>query len=350
MFVERLVEILKSKGVSEEIIHNVVDSGYIIRGFADPFSGRTWESVSDQMYGSKQISSAFDIDDFIRYIHGENKFMRLPNFREYTVKNIEEIHTILSEEQRQRYIKEGRLSFRGQTQQHYFKRKVPNPVRSNDDGMELSIFPGIFRQKTDYYSFSVIPHETQTLRYLLHKLEPNNPDVYFDSSYSHDVMKVEQHYATQTAGLDISFDIETAIFFATYKFNRDANNIAYYEKIKAGQNTGVIYGFCFRDPFVKRTEFLIKNFDLFKTYKPERIIRQDCGLPFFRESDRNIAITDLDFIIHLHRDFDYQGIKTPEYMFPNADEDKFYGKILELKDQHPDLLKDIVEYKGSRVV
>ena len=347
MFVERLVEILKSKGVSGGKIDDVVDSGYIIRGFADPFSGRTWESVSDQMYGSKQFSSVFDIDDFIRYIHGENNFMRLPNFREYTVRNFEEIHAILSEEQRQQYIKEGRLSFRGQTQQHYFKRKVPNPVRSNDDGMELSIFPGIFRQKTDFYSFSVIPNETLTLRHLLHKLEPN-PEVYIDSSYSYDVMKVEQHYATQTAGLDISFDIETAIFFATYKFKHDANNIAYYEKIRPGQHIGVIYGFCFRDPFVKRTEFLIKDFDLFKTYRPERIIRQDCGLPIFREYDRNIAITDLDFIINLHRDFDYQGNKTPEYMFPNTEEDKFYGKVLELKDQYPDLLKDIVEYKGSR--
>lgn len=94
---------------------------------------------------------------------------------------------------------------------------------------------------------------------------------------------------------------------------------------------------------------MIEGFDLFKTYKPERIIRQDCGLPLFSDYDRNIAITDLDFIIHLDADFDYEGKKDPKYMFPNTEEDLFYGKLLELKDKHPDLLANIVEYEGSRV-
>ena len=78
-------------------------------------------------------------------------------------------------------------------------------------------------------------------------------------------------------------------------------------------------------------------------------MRQDCGLPIFAGHERHIAVTDLAFIIYLHKDFDYQGRKTPEYMFPNSKEDRFYGKLLELKDRFPDELEDIVEYEWARV-
>lgn len=348
MFEEKLIKVLKRKGVSGDKIDDIIDSGYVIRSFVDPFSGKTWESVSDKMFGSKGLSSNFDIDKFIEYVHGNYSFPSIPKFVEYTVKNIDEINVILSDDRRQHYIKEGRMSFRGQTSQYKYKRKIPNPVRSDEEGREISIFPGIFRQNSELYSFKEVPQETRTLEDVLHDLEPNNPEVFIDSSYAYDIMRVEQHYATQTAGLDISFDIETAIFFATYKFQFNSEKISFHQKIKKGDHNGVIYGFCFRDPPVKKTEFLIKDFDLFKTYKPERIIRQDCGLPLFSEYERNIAVTDLDFIIYLHKDFDYVGVKTPEYMFPNTEEDKFYGRLLELKDRHPDVLKNIVEYEGSR--
>lgn len=347
MFEKRLVELLRERKVAEELIEQVIDSGFIIRKFAG-FNALPLEAVSDSMYGSKEQSSCFDIDKFVEYIQGRYNFPRLPPFVEYTVKNYKEIENILSEPRRQHYIKEGRMSFRGQTSQYAFKRKIPNPVRSDKGGEEISIIPGVFRQASDYYSFKSEHKEERSLKHLLHELEPNNTEIYLDSSFAYDIMRVEQHYATQTSGLDISFDIETAIFFATYKFQFNSKGRAYHSKIKKGDHKGVIYGFCFRDPPVKKTEFLIKKFDLFKTYKPERILRQNCGLPLFSEFDRNVAITDLDFIIHLDKDFDYEGEKTPSYMFPNVEEDTFYGKLLELKDKHPKLLKKIVEYEGSR--
>jgi hypothetical protein len=68
----------------------------------------------------------------------------------------------------------------------------------------------------------------------------------------------------------------------------------------------------------------------------------------FSEYERNIAVTDLDFVIRLDQDFDYDGLRIPEYMFPNVEEDKFYGKLLELKDRYPEDLASIVEYEGSR--
>lgn len=348
-FDRRLEEVLTAKGVSKEKIIDVMSSGYTLRKFLTSFKGEISEKVSDKMYGNKAFSSCFEIDEFVEYIHGRYKFPELPPFSEYTVSNIDEINEILHGEQRQKYIRSGTLSFRGQTSQYTYKRKIPNPVRANEAGRELSIFPGLFRQSGDIYTFSNIPEEKRTLINFLHELEPSNPRVHLDSTYAYDIMRTEQHYATQTSGLDISFDIETAIFFATYKFKLNQSSKAVYEKIKKGDHKGVIYGFCFREPSVKSTEFLISDFDLFKTYKPERVLRQNCALPLFDQYERNIAITDLDFIIKLHKDFDYEGLRTPEYMFPNTQEDPFYGKLLELKDRHPDLLSNIVEYEGSRV-
>ena len=343
-----LIEILRDKKIPEKLINDAIDSGYILRNFHDPFSGYKWLSVSDKMYGNKQHSSSFGIDDFVKYIKGDNVFEKLPSFTEFTAKNYKDIEEILSEPRRQHYINEGTLSFRGQTSQYTYKRKIPNPVRADQNGRELSIFPGLYRQKEELYSFNIIQEEQRSALSVLQELEPNNPNVFFDSSYSYDIMRVEQHYATQTAGLDISFDIETAIFFATYKFLFNSHGNAYHSKIKKGEHEGVIYGFRFRDPPVKKTEFLIEKFDLFKTYRPERVLRQNCALPLFSDYERNIAITDLDFIIYLDKDFDYESKREPSYMFPNIKEDRFYGKLLELKDAHPHLLANVIEYQGSR--
>ncbi|MFV0107492.1 hypothetical protein [Enterobacter ludwigii] len=348
MLSEKLIEILRDKKVPEQLINDVIDSGYILRNFHDPFSGYNWWNVSDKMYGNKQFFSSFDIDDFVQYIQGNNVFEKLPSFTTYTVRSYGEIKDILSEPIRKRYLNEGKLSFRGQVSQHAFTRKIPNPVRADENGREISIFPGIYRQKEELYSFNIIQNEKRSSLRFLQELEPNNPNVFLDSTYSYDIMRVEQHYATQTAGLDISFDIETAIFFATYKFLFNSHGNAYHHKIKKGDHNGVIYGFCFTDPPVKKTEFLIEEFDFFKTYRPERVIRQNCALPLFSEYERNIATTDLDFIIYLDKDFDYEGKRDPGYMFPNIKEDLFYGKLLGLKDKYPHLLADVIEYEGCR--
>lgn len=345
MIEKRLIEILNEKGVQKEVIDNVIESGYSINYFGGLFGTNIQELIIDKMYGNKMYSSCFEIDKFIKYINGDYNFPRLSNFLEYTVKTFEEIDQILSDPIRKRSIEEGTLSFRGQPSQHILKRKVPNPVRANEDGEEISIISGLYRQKKDeLYNFNKRIIETNSFQYILNELEPNNQNIHTDAIFSRDVLHIEQHYATQTAGLDVTFDVETAIFFATYKFNFNSENKAYYKEIEQGFHEGVIYGFRFREPPVKKEKFLIEKFDLFKTYHPERIIRQNCGLPLFGDYERNIAICDIDFIIYLDKDFDYKGKRSPEYMFPNIKEDLFYKKLLELKVKYPKALSNIVEY------
>ncbi|EKJ7128770.1 hypothetical protein OGO72_000127 [Klebsiella pneumoniae] len=159
MLEQKFIEILRDKNIPEKLINDVIDSGYILRNFHDPFSGFQLWRVSDKMYGNKQHSSLFNIDDFVKYIQGDNVFEKLPSFTEITVKNYKDIESFLSEPRRRRYINEGRLSFRGQVSQYTYKRKIPNPVRADENGNEISIFPGLYRQKGDIYSFSIIQNE-----------------------------------------------------------------------------------------------------------------------------------------------------------------------------------------------
>jgi hypothetical protein len=109
-------------------------------------------------------------------------------------------------------------------------------------------------------------------------------------------MRVEQHYARQTPGLDLTFDIDSALFFATNRFKVGDDGLAYHERVPRGEHEGVIYLFRFGSPSVKRTEYLIREFDYFKTHQPLRILRQHCALPLFGQYERNIAVTDVDTV------------------------------------------------------
>lgn len=343
-----LKKALEERALPAELILRVLDSGYFLRTWGNPFNGTTWTTVSDMMYGTKQVSSSFPIDEFVQYVKGEFSFPKLPPFVVLQAKSIDDINAILADPRRAHYIKEGTFSYRGQPRGYMFKRKVPNPVRADAEGKEISITAGVYRQTSELYSFKTPPVERRSFRHLVRRLEPNNPDVWADSHHAYDIMRTEQHYATQTAGLDLSFEIETAIFFATHKMKWDERGRAYYRKVKHGEHNGVIYCFRFTNPTVTQTQYLIREFDLFRTYPPTRILRQTCALPLFGQDERNIAITDLNCIIQLDPDFEYETPLTQEYMFPNAQEDRFYEKLLELKDNFPEDLKSVVEYQWAR--
>jgi hypothetical protein len=345
----RLARLLRDHGIAEDTIIKAVDSGYFLKDWLTSFSGDTRTTVSDLAYGNKALSSSFEIDQFVQHLRGNYVFEPLPAFREVIVRNRHEVLSALNDDPlRRRYIAEGSLSFRGQNREHRFRRPVPNPRRSTADGSELSIMPGLYRQNAPTYSFSVEAKEQRSFQWFISELEPSSSNSYAGGWTPYDIMRTEQHYATPTAGLDLSFDIETALFFAVHRFRRDVDGVATYDAIPAGSHTGIIYCFRFGAPGVRRTEYHIREFDLFKTYRPERIVRQACALPLISALERNIAITEIDCIIRLHSDFGYDGTLTPQYMFPNAKEDPFYGKLLELKDRHPQQLASVVEYDWAR--
>jgi hypothetical protein len=343
---KKLTEMLRSAGITEPVVQSVVESGYYMRHWSDLMGG-TYETVSDLMYGNKQSSSSFGFDAFVRYLKGDNSFASAPPLVEFTVRNMGDINAVLADARRQHYTAEGSLTFRGQVREYRYRRPVPNPYRKSADGTELSVLPGAFRQSGAEYRFPVEPPVGLSMDWLLHELEPNNPNVYSDSQFAHDPMRVEQHYASQTTGLDLTFDINTALFFATHQFTT-SGGIATLKPVSKGAHRGVIYLFRFTSPTVKKSEFYVRDFDLFKTYPPERILRQNCGLPLIGHFERNISICDIDCILRLDSDFECDALRSPTEIFPSAAEDPFYRKLLELKRQFPDELSEVVEYEWAR--
>ena len=109
--------VLEERGVSNQLIESVIDSGYWIRNYVDPFNQRTWKAISDRMYGNKGQSSNFDIEEFIDHIHGNHSFAPLPDFAKYHAKNISDIDEILDDKHRKNLIEQGLMSFRGQVKE-----------------------------------------------------------------------------------------------------------------------------------------------------------------------------------------------------------------------------------------
>ncbi len=341
---EELVRALTEHGVGELLISDAIDSGYFLRNWIVPGSLQSYTSVSDAFYGNKQFSSSFPIAQFAAYLKGEYRFQKLPDPPRYLVRNLSDIHEILSDSRRAHYISEGSLTFRGQPKEYYVKRKISNPVRRNENGLELSILPSAYRSPPPVYSFEHKPKASLQIRSILSLLEPENPDVHRDGAFSHDPMRVEQHYGLQTAGLDLTFDLSVALFFATQRFIMNETGRAYYASTGPEATGRVVYCFRFGSPPVTESAYRIRNFNLFKTYPPTRVLRQKCGLPLFDPYERNIAVTDIDCVIELAHDFECSEMPRASYLFPSKDEDRFYGTLLELKARHPKLLNEIVEY------
>lgn len=341
-----LFAILKDAGFCDDRIADVLDSGYYLRGWMSAPGSPPYFTVSDMLYGNKMLSSSFETEAFIAYLRGERALERAPSLRRISVKNIADIQAALAELPRARYIEEGSLTLRGQPREYTVRRRVPNPYRRDDEGLEVSIMPGAYRQAQTLYSCAAEHTDVRTLEPLKHEFEPNGDP--FDPHLGHELMRTEQHYATQTAGLDMVFDVASALFFATHQFKWSDDGLAYYQMVPRGEHEGVIYLFRFGSPSVRRTEYLIQGFDFFRTYRPERILRQSCGLPLFGPHERNIAVTEVDCVLELDADFETTGGLTPEFMFPSAAEDDFYRKLLELKDRSPKWLSQVVEYRWAR--
>jgi hypothetical protein len=349
---QSFVESLKEAGLNDDRIADVLNSGYYLRGWMSAQGSPPYFTVSDMLYGNKMQSSSFDLTEFVAYVRGERELERAPPLRRIKVKNIADIHAALAEWPRARYIEEGSLTFRGQPREYTIRRLVPNPFRKNDEGPEISIMPGVYRQNQTPYSCAfelaemMAADRKRTFKMFAPEFEPNcNP---FDLDFTYDLMRTEQHYATQTAGLDVAFHIKSALFFATHQFKLEDDGLTHCRKVPRGEHEGIIYLFRFGSPSVMRTEYLIQNFDFFKTYRPERIIRQSCGLPLFGPCERNIAVTEVDCVLELDTDFEITGGMTPEFMFPSATDDLFYQKLLEIKDREPELLSEVVEYQWAR--
>ena len=253
-------EILETRGISNELSARLEECGYQISNTSLYGMGEPTLCISDTFYGSKWGIGLIPIEEFFR----EHSFKIRPPV--YEVGSLQEIRALLSEAPHSRY--DGRMTFRGQVKEYFTRRSYPNPIAENC-GQERLILPGYWRKfvgrwndRFDAPSYSSIfatcagddliyrgiedwrgLSERNFKRYGLHTmsnledfLDPES-QAYFkrwqafkvNGMFMRDLPVVEQHYGFDTTGLDVTFNVEMATFFASHKFKMRSDVTAYYE-------------------------------------------------------------------------------------------------------------------------
>jgi hypothetical protein len=178
---EEFGKLLHGRGFSDAIIDRVRASGFFLKHWMTTDPAKPHITVSDSMYGNKGLSSSFETESFLRYVQGEQRFSRLPPLNRVKVRSRAEILQYLSEPRLRRYDTEGSLTIRGQPREHKLKRAIPNPVRADEEGAEVSILPGLHRQSPkNMYSFDARVVEQRALTPLSFRLEPADLERAYD--------------------------------------------------------------------------------------------------------------------------------------------------------------------------
>lgn len=369
-----LQEKLRSVGMHDEIINDIVSSGYYMMNQSD-------EIIYDSFYGRRYSIS---IQALKNYLQSNTQTFRPRGIQSIEVKSITD-----AKNQIDNFISKfnprlsNRWAYRGENSIFTFKRRFPNPWISNSNGEERSLMPSHWRGFRNNYmkrvsarSRSIFQtiyadeiiydgikdfrnlHEKNYNRYGIHTLsdledfpEPENQE-YFKRWQAHkinpynspDIYYLEQHYGFSTPCLDITFDLATAMFFALNKYvetDKDQKIATYMPVDDISQS--VVYVFLFTSDIMTSND-IIRKFDVFSHLEPLRPLRQTCQQFGTNMFNINEPAAYIALQVRFSSDFDLEGLPTQKYLFPFADEDKFYAKLLEMKRKYPNDWGDITEY------
>jgi FRG domain len=360
-------------GISAMLADELIGSGYMYRRMGRAFSAETTDCLADTFYGIKEYTSLIPLDDVERAFANPIKRDAVP---EYSVKSIAHARAILAADRHRTYIQRGGMSFRGQLTEYFTRRAMPNPRIALPDGRERLIVPSIWRpfhgRWNDRFTLELPPPFFSTIfaehliyygipdwetldernfsRYGFHTLSdledfPDSDSREYgrrwrlhkvEGPFNSEMPALEQHYGMPTAGLDVTFDLATALFFATHRFVLLPNGCATFLPIPDGAHDGVVYCIVFESPRLRETSDLLKMNSLFDHLPPERPRRQHCALPMFWHFNINEAVPDSDAILHLDPLFDREGIPLAKDVFPIGEADPFYHGLMALRDRFGD--------------
>jgi hypothetical protein len=375
---------MEVRGVSSSVASEASEAGYVVLPIGSGWGSEHQLMVMDCHYGLK-MSGLFDLDEFAAFLGGEQTPEQAPcGTPTYeNARDLQDLQEIVDSPRHRQSIERGFTCFRGQTRDYWMSRPVPNPricddrrkeriiapsywrgfldqpLSARDRGPAQSIFetiladPLIYHGITDWRTLSNRNDE----RYGPHSISDleDFPDCesqeYYRRWSRHKIQGsskyplIEQHYGKETIGLDITFDLATAAFFASHRWSqlRDSTK-ATYRPIGNGEHKGVIYLLRFRDPPVRQTDYLVKEIGIFEHLPVERLLRQRCGLPAFHGHEIAAAARDLDAVILLDANFDVCGLPEPSYLFPRV-EDPFYLALLEEKQRAGGAWDWVVDYE-----
>ncbi|MEH7578719.1 hypothetical protein V7199_21735 [Priestia megaterium] len=366
---------LKKEKIEETVIQKVLESGFYI--FQD--------YVQDGYYGSR---GAIPFNYFVNILKGTAKNYKRRNIPTYIINSFEEAKKVLEQPFYKNVIND--ICFRGQTNHVNSTRPFPHPFFANENGEEILLLPGFWRtylddnkhvsNKRPMEAPRGIANEIISERMLYHgidvqKLIERNLELYghhdvqdledfpdresqeyyrrynlkFSMMKGFEQSLIEQHYGFPTIGLDVSFDLKTALFFATNKFviKKGKGEKANYIPINHSHE-GVIYLLRFSSPKIMKTRDQILATSIFEHIPPIRPLKQSCALPFFHSTMVNEAAAHIVGILKIGEDFNDPEAYTPSELFPSRKEDLFYNALLELKEElskeFPEELNKIIDY------
>lgn len=155
-----------------------------------------------------------------------------------------------------------------------------------------------------------------------------------------------QHYGMPTSTLDLTADVETALFFAVHEF--DSRNGS-FTKSKPGAATPVIYLFAEALMYAGSGETCIRSSEHIMRFGgpeplpiPERISRQKCGLLYGASMYGYNYYSDLligKIVLHNHENFTTSV--DAKFLFPNQTKDDLYNALLRCRPK----LEYLVEYQ-----
>ena len=362
------LERLKSKWIPPEVITMLINSGY----YYNPLYEDSY--ICDSLYGLNCPIHLDIINDLVQkkgYEKKETRTAEISSLKEgmsFFKKFSAKINPELME----------RFTFRGVNKEYYIKREFPNPFISNSQGFEISLIPSFWRidENLVLRSLAKYPEHSPSIfrtiyadpiiykgidvqsltkrnidKYGYHTISDleDFPDAesqeYYKRYFQHKIVNhegvlLEQHYGMPTCGIDLTFDLATAISFALFQYNQNQEGKV-YSKYNPNSEAAV-YGLMV--PGIKSSEDMVQEIELFKHLPPIRPLKQKCTLSCQDTFSINEAAFHIVFKLKLHMPFDITGIPKPQELFPSPNEDLFYKELLEQKKNNPSIWGNIIEY------
>jgi len=258
------------------------------------------------------------------------------------------------------------IYYRGQTQHYNLRRseltnmllygkkdidEVSMPTAASRENFDFDSFSAIFQMQLQGIIYSSIaktkfeelesswplwgsfsPYTDPTISEVHEKFKR----LYYSYEWDLMTMGIAQHYGIPTHGLDITSDINIALWFAEnkwYSYEEKGKSYAWYKKLEfdptdKNENYPVVY-------IIGTNSNLKKDLDQIEyiNLKATRPMRQKALLHYGGFGlHSNICAKDILAIVRLTPDFVYPTEYSTEYLFPSIIDDPLYSSLLQLKD------------------
>lgn len=338
-------------GFSKDMAASLISSGYAASAYSptiiDRFHGGPLISTDARTrFSEKQFRMALD----------ERECMNT-HFPLFHAKSGQDVRDTI--EKIQTLAPSRPLCYRGQTSHHSLDRKIKNPNFNHPDLGETSLVPSVWRLMLNssphvFPEFvGLNPNEWSTILYKMWPMEEIRSrekalqekgewlstisemedcsdellrafgrfrgEFHFEEViFQIGLLTMMQHYGLPTPFLDLTTDLEVAIFFATHKFGRLGDRST-YEFVGTNNRQSIIYALSIREGDMHTNE---RN-RIMKVAKPERPYRQSCIVASTNAWSINLPADYIVGAIFLDFDMDEAGQYVCDDLFPKPDEDAF---------------------------